>query len=104
MAKKKQKHIQIMVDEELRQQAHEYAKKHGFSLGALIRALLRIQTDPNDPRLPPPGIEEERKRPSRRKPWGLHAEWFSAPPVVQPQIICSDSRLIPNVVYCRTSY
>jgi hypothetical protein len=67
MAKKKQKPIQVMVEDDLHDQTHRYAKSHGFSVGALIRALLRIQTDPNDPRPPPPGIEDERKRPSRRK-------------------------------------
>ena len=63
----KNKKIQIKVDEALRDQANAYAKDKGVSLGALIRALLRIQTEPSDPRPLPPGMEAERKRPPRSK-------------------------------------
>ena len=67
MTQKKQKPIQVMVEDDLHQQAHVYAKAHGFSLGALVRAMLRIHTNPHNPQPPPRGVAEERKRPSRRK-------------------------------------
>ncbi len=67
MTKKKEEHINLRIDPELRVQAEEYARKNGVSLAALIRRLLRYWTDPKKPRKLPKGIEEERKRPSRRK-------------------------------------
>lgn len=57
--KKKDKKLIVRLDEELYEQAHDYSQKRGFSLSSLIRAFLRIQTDPEDPREPPPGIEDE---------------------------------------------
>ena len=65
--KKKDDKLVIRVDEELRQSADEYAKKTGFPLGAIVRAILRNWFNPDDPRPLPPGVEEEMKRPSRRK-------------------------------------
>jgi hypothetical protein len=44
-----------------------YARQRKVTLGMIIRALLRIQTDAEDPRELPPNIEQERKRPSRRR-------------------------------------
>ena len=67
MAKKKEKTVRVRVDEDLYEQSRKYATKHKVTLGMLIRALLRIQTDPQDPRDPPATIEQERKRPSRRR-------------------------------------
>ncbi len=67
MPKKKEKTVRVRVDEDLYEQSMEYAKQRKVTLGMLIRALLRIQTDPEDPRDLPPNIEQERKRPSRRK-------------------------------------
>ncbi len=70
--RKKSEHIQLKLDPQLRGQVDdyiEYYEQHGqkFSISGLIRALLRWHTDPQDPRPPPPGIEEESKRPSRRR-------------------------------------
>lgn len=67
MPKKKEKTVRVRVDDDLYEQSKQYAKQHKVTLGMLIRALLRIQTDPQDPRDPPPTIEQERKRPTRRR-------------------------------------
>ena len=64
---KKSKPIQFYAEPELHEEAMAYAKQHGVSLGALLRSLLRFWVNPEDPRPLPPGIEEESKRPSRRK-------------------------------------
>lgn len=65
--KKKGKTVQVRMEPELYDDATHYTEGHGISLGALIRALLRRQTDRNDPRPLPPGIEQEAKRPKRKK-------------------------------------
>jgi len=65
--RKKGKMLRVRVDDELYDDANAYVEERGFSLGALIRALLKRQVDRNDPRPPPPGIEQEVKRPPRRK-------------------------------------
>ena len=67
MPKKKEKTVRVRVDDELYDQSMAYAKQRKVTLGMLIRALLRIQTDSEDPRDLPPNIEQERKRPSRRR-------------------------------------
>ena len=67
MKPKKTKPIQVMVEDDLHEQAHRYAKSHGFSLGALVRALLRAQINPDHTQPLPNNLDEERKRPSRRK-------------------------------------
>lgn len=66
-SKKKIKKIELRVDEDLHAQAEQYAHGYGVSLGALIRALLRQLTDPQNPQPLPPGVEAEKKRPPRRK-------------------------------------
>ncbi len=67
--RKKSEHIQLKLDPELRQQVDDYVESHGnkFTVSGLIRAMLRYWTNREDPYPPPPGIEEESKRPSRRK-------------------------------------
>lgn len=67
-ALKKSKPIQFYVEPELYQQAMQYAREHGISLGALLRSLLRVWVNPEDPRPLPPAVDDENKRPSRRKP------------------------------------
>lgn len=63
--KRKKKKVELRLDEDLHRQANEYAKQHGSSLGAVIRALLRFWTDPRDPRPLPPDVDKEKKRPPR---------------------------------------
>lgn len=69
--KRKGQSVVVRMDDELYEQAHEYSEEHGFSLSALIRTLLRIQTDREDPREPPDGVDDEMKayqyRPAQRK-------------------------------------
>ena len=60
--KKRDKNISVAISEELREQAHAYAKEHGISLAALIRSLLAFWTEPNDPRPLPPDIEFQIRR------------------------------------------
>lgn len=60
---KKDKHVHIRMEEELYQQAEEYARQRNLTLSGIMRAFLRILTDPQDPREPPPGAAEESKRP-----------------------------------------
>lgn len=67
VAKKKDKTWRVRVEDDLDQNAAQYAKDKGVSLGALIRAIMRVWVDPQDPRELPPGIEAEAKRPSRQK-------------------------------------
>lgn len=67
MAKKKEKMWRVRVEDDLDRQATEYAKGYDVSLGALIRAIMRVWVNADDPRPLPPGIESEAKRPSRRK-------------------------------------
>ncbi len=67
MGSKKDKQVKILMDEDLHDQAVKYSEEHGFSLGALVRSLLRRQTDPENPQPPPPGIDKEAERPSRWK-------------------------------------
>lgn len=57
----KNKNVIVRMDKELYDNAHEYAEKRGLNLSAIIRAFLRIQTDPEDPRDPPPGTDDEMK-------------------------------------------
>ncbi len=64
---KKTKKVEVRLDEELHRQAAAYAEKHGASLGAILRAILRYWTNPEDPYPLPPGVEEEKKRPPRRR-------------------------------------
>ena len=64
--KKKDKKIEVKLDPDLYDQANKYADGHGVSLSAIIRALLRIVSDPQDPKPLPPGVDQEKKRPPRR--------------------------------------
>ena len=54
--------VPTRMDEALHDQAMAYARHHRITLSGLIRSLLRIQTDPQDPREPPPGAEEESRQ------------------------------------------
>jgi hypothetical protein len=65
--KKKARYWHIRVDEDLDEQAKKYADQRKVSIGALIRRLIGLQTDPEDPRELPPGMAEEKKRPPRKK-------------------------------------
>ena len=70
MAKRKNRKddkLVLRIDPELRANADRYAEEHGKPLSAIVRAILRIWFDPADPRPLPPGVDEEMKRPSRRK-------------------------------------
>jgi antitoxin component of RelBE/YafQ-DinJ toxin-antitoxin module len=67
VVKKKDRKVEVRLDPDLHDQAHRYVEERGVTLGALIRALLRLWTDPEMPHELPPGVEEEKKRPSRRK-------------------------------------
>jgi len=58
---------QIPVEPDLDENAKKYAREHGFSLSAIIRAIARVWFDPHDPRPLPPNIERETKRPPRKK-------------------------------------
>jgi hypothetical protein len=59
----KEKSVTTRMDKGLYEQVVAYAREHKISVGALIRALLRFQTDPEDPRPPPPGADEGGARP-----------------------------------------
>ncbi len=67
MTKKRDQYLHLRIDPELRAQAEEYARKNGVTLAALMRRLLHYWTNPQKPRKLPKGIEEERRRPPRRK-------------------------------------
>ena len=88
MARKRGRQLKVRIDAELDDQAQKYADEHGVSLSAIIRAFLRVLTDPNDPRSLPPGTEEEEKRnagpgrPRKKKPADLPAD--ETPPPDKP--------------------
>lgn len=59
--RKRNKNIIVRVDEKLYDDAQDYSERRHINLSAMIRAFLRIQVDPEDPRDPPPGTDEEMK-------------------------------------------
>ncbi len=65
--KPKSKKIEVPVDEDLYEEATDYAKQHGVGLASILRAIMRIWFDPEDPRPLPPGVEDEKRRPRRKK-------------------------------------
>ncbi len=73
MARKKQKKdvpLQFLVDPELKEDIESYAAEHHAGIGATLRAIARyfLRGNKGGPfELPPGAIEEEKKRPSRRK-------------------------------------
>ncbi len=65
--KKKSESWRVPVDEDLDRQVRDYAKTNGISLAALLRALARLWTNPTDPRNPPPGVADEKRRVRRTR-------------------------------------
>lgn len=65
--KKKSESWRVPVDEDLDRQVRDYAKANGISLAALLRALARLWTNPTDPRNPPPGVADEKRRVRRSR-------------------------------------
>jgi hypothetical protein len=65
--KKKSRTWKVPVEPDLDEQARKYTEAHKVGLASLIRSIMRIWVNPEDPRPLPPGIENEKKRPSRRK-------------------------------------
>jgi uncharacterized membrane-anchored protein YjiN (DUF445 family) len=63
---KKDKELRVRIDDDLDQAAREYAEKAGHPLGAIVRAILRDWFNREDPRPLPPGVEQEKERPSAR--------------------------------------
>lgn len=66
-AKKRTRSWRVPVDEDLDKQVVDYAKANGISLAALLRAIARLWTNPTDPRNPPPGVAEEKRRVRRSR-------------------------------------
>ena len=66
-AKKRTRSWRVPVDEDLDKQVVDYAKANGTSLAALLRAIARLWTNPTDPRNPPPGVAEEKRRVRRSR-------------------------------------
>lgn len=70
--KRKSSRVEIKMDDELREQVDKYIDyydehKQKFGISALVRAILRIWTNPDDPWPPPEGVEEEEHN---RPMWG----------------------------------
>jgi hypothetical protein len=67
MTTKRERRLEIRLDEELYAQARDYAEARGTTLAALVRATLRHLTDPRKPLALPRGIAREVRRAPRGK-------------------------------------
>lgn len=68
-SKKKTRKVDVPMDDELYGKLSGYAKDNNVGMAALIRAVIGrwLGGYPDDPRSLPPNIQEENKRPSRKK-------------------------------------
>ena len=60
------KKVEVPLTPQEYENARNYSREHGFGLAAILRAIMRIWFDPQDPRPLPPNIERENKRPPRK--------------------------------------
>ncbi len=58
----------VRPGKKLNKQAREYAEKNGISLADLVRRLVALWTNPEDPRPTPPASEHDKRRVRRTKP------------------------------------